>query len=435
MENKRFLESRIELEKYIGEQLRQIKDGEEYRQLKNMSDYLIMPLYDHLERQYLSLEQRIEEQLYSDKNQITIVTGLEKKSRYQIHNEQMFPINPDDLATQEVVLSNLNHAEEKSVFLFTIFLKADYATVRRFEQQHFFHGYLQSGNNRLHSLFEVRRNDSYCKTLEELRESFLLNGQEYETVCAPYLYKLFDVYLVKEMDYEEEITEIEVDFEHFKTMVEFDVLPIWNIKYIEAKSSGYPQPCKDHIHYEHGVSGIELGKGYNYLLADTREKQVIIRQEIDNITLICDLDKPQSWTFFCITPVKDYASEYPLMTNERMQDMNLMHEQSHRVRTKAEVFRYVQTFGYQEFVKLLRVEAGSKNYPKSQVYSMNLAKNEELDPPTRQNDLWLIFSAEKQDYLTYDIISYLVSRLQREYTEFCCYGILIEDAIETSKRE
>ena len=51
------------------------------------------------------------------------------------------------------------------------------------------------------------------------------------------------------MEKEGEILEIRADFEEYGEQILLDMIPLWNLSDLTEKTSTYPIPCIDQIHY------------------------------------------------------------------------------------------------------------------------------------------------------------------------------------------
>ena len=105
--------------------------------------------------------------------------------------------------------------------------------------------------------------------VSRLYKSFINSNISWTTVNNPYIHKIADVVLVgckDKIEDDEEIVKIEVDFGEYNKYVEYDMVPIWNVKEVRLKSEGYPIPCMDKVNYEHNISIEKEGEHNGYLV-------------------------------------------------------------------------------------------------------------------------------------------------------------------------
>ena len=99
------------------------------------------------------------------------------------------------------------------------------------------------------------------------------------------------------------------------------------------------------------------------------------------------------------------------------------------IRTKAAIEHYVGSLGFEQIAALVNIELLEEDSIKGQspgTYNMNSFIDDEFRSTRQKAILKLSFKPKEQDYyLNTDMISYLVSQLQRELEEFHCIGILV----------
>ena len=79
----------------------------------------------------------------------------------------------------------------------------------------------------------LRRNTEYLQKVGRLYQLFMKNGIPWQTLNAPYLYKLADVVVFQApegIQKKEKIRQIRIDFGKYKDFVFYDMVPVWNVR-------------------------------------------------------------------------------------------------------------------------------------------------------------------------------------------------------------
>ena len=94
-----------------------------------------------------------------------------------------------------------------------------------------------------------------------------------------------------------------------------------------------------------------------------------------------------------------------------------------RVRTKADLKKFINELGYSKYLKLRDISINNDYIGSCETYSMDGYIAEEIKLSNNKNILLFEFENLMVDlYLSQDILSYIVTRLQWEYPEFQCIG-------------
>ena len=91
------------------------------------------------------------------------------------------------------------------------------------------------------------------------------------------------------------VIKIEVDFGEYSKYVEYDMVPLWNVKELSLKCNGFPMPCIDKVNYEHNISIVKEGEKNGYLVdyenvdincVTFTKKSVIISSDTDEASIL-----------------------------------------------------------------------------------------------------------------------------------------------------
>jgi len=413
----------MKLEQYIEQRLLEMKNLEDRKMLRELLREIIMPLYQHSEEKYAGLEKRICEEEECFPKSYEVITGIVERKKFDITENSMVPMNEQDCEEKKVNLSLVSSTLEEQVriSLFTVFLKADYSLLKQIEkEERKFKGKIKTKEGEYKALFSLQKNTSYLAKIEQLYKVFIHNNIRWNTICAPYLHKLFDVYLCNsEKPIGTEIEEIQIDFEEYKSYVKYDYIPIWNIEKVIKKSSTYPEACLDQIHYEHQLYK-ELLEEKEYLVSNTDISLLNVRKVKGDLLITCREKEPVKWELLKFETKQLSHYEEPLMRNGTSRSGNV------RVRTIAELERFVASLGFGEQVELKEVTKQEGSIKSGETYHMDGYIADEIALKNNTNTLLFQFAAkDKECYLNGDIMSYIVTRLQWEYPEYHCIGKLV----------
>ena len=135
---------------------------------------------------------------------------------------------------------------------------------------------------------QLQRNTAYLKKIEELYHLFIKNGVPWQTVNAPYLYKMADVVVTKiqgEPDKTEKLQEVSIQFGEYSRIVQKELIPVWNIQKLVLDGIGFPTPCENHVSYEHNISLHEYGSNTPIWQRTARISRALSRQK-DRLRII-----------------------------------------------------------------------------------------------------------------------------------------------------
>lgn len=416
-----FFADGFDYQKYIRERLLQVEDLEERKALKQVMGNTLLPFYEEIEAAYHRLEEKLLTEEFRQREPYRIITGIEERKRVDETDISMSPMCPEDLTERKIQIGELLEALKagEAYDVYTVYLHTDVLKQKSLRQEErVFGGTVKTSYGEYPAHFRVKPCMKYIELLRLLYREFLNNGIAWKTVCAPYLYKMYDVSVMDaECPEDEEIEEIVIDFEELAPFVRYDIVPMWNIRTVERKTSSYPDFCLDRIHYLHCIYETKLDPDKDYLIAGELPVWNVSRIG-GELQIQCDEENPVSWQLreFCYEPeMKD--SDYPRFGNAGQGSGQPVH-------TVAEARRFADGLGYSAFLKLYEVRAGDET-PGGDAYQMDSFIIDEIRQTREGKNLDFIFEAADREYLfNGDIMSYLVSRFQLLYPEYRCRGFL-----------
>lgn len=279
----------------------------------------------------------------------------------------------------------------------------------------------------------LRENREYLEKIAYLYLLFTRNGIPWQTVNAPYLYKMADVVvtgLPEGLTGREKIKQVTVQFGEYSKIIQKDVIPVWNIRKLELESIGFPTPCGDHRNFEHNLSLRQQGMNHAYLVEDDRNIHSISQND-EKLRIICGIGEARKWNVYQIRSSEEQKIDrftFPIMGNGRPGSFAEKYQRkwNQHIRTKTELLHFIRGYGFEEYVSYQDCRIEDCFPGDRETYSMNFFVQDEIRDRTAQKKLLLFFRAgQKLGWLRRDVMSFLVSEVQRIYPEYDCGGILL----------
>lgn len=427
-----------EMKEMIQREIQNIRNLEERAAFRELMEGVFLPLYETNRKMYQDLEDRIQEELSCDVNRCLIRTGLVEKGYVDVSHHLMTPMLSEDLEEQSCSIKELKEAlAEKGGFpLMTALLQCDYLDIQElWSRDPEFQGTLKTEQpDRTWKIrVRLRRNTRYLDEVAKLYKLFLKNGIPWQTVNAPYLYKMADVMLTgleEGLTGQEKIQKIEIQFGTWSSVIRYDPVPVWNVRRLSLNSIGFPAPCEDHRNYEHIISIQEYGVQNAYLAEDDSELVSVVQRGA-KIHIVSSAKEAKKWKVHMIQNGTDSRIDryaWPVMENRRAESFSERYQRKwgQNIRTKAELARFIGGFHMDPYVKYQDCEVLDQFPERPQTYSMNPFVEDEIRNVGAQKKLLLYFEPGAQEaWLQRDIASFLVSEVQRLYPEYECGGKLL----------
>lgn len=411
-------------EDYIRKRFSDIEDLEVRKELKEVIQKTLLPLYEHMDKSYHKLWENFMAERSCHKGSYQVITGIEERKNIDMTDTGMFPMCQEDMEEREISYSELadSLAEGKAVYLYTIYIHADYRIIRElYDGSQSFTGTVKTEYGQYPAEFKLSKCNKYIGCLETLYYEFINNGLEWRTVCAPYVYKMFDVSIVSAgCPADEAVLGIEIDFGGLGPYVRFNHVPVWNIRLIELRTSVYPVFCMDRVHYMHSIVKTKLNEESDYIVSGDIPVWNVERLN-GELQIRCNEKKPVKWR------LKEFVHEltagkasYPGFHNSCLLQLKPIH-------TAAQLKHIVKSLGYQDYIQLERIEF-FVNDRRPESYSMDSFIADEIRQQDNMKKIYFIFNPVQPDNIwNRDVMSYIVSRLQILYPEYHCIGILKQE--------
>lgn len=416
------------------ERLRKIEDLEQRQLLKDIVSGVFVNLIDYQNDMNNRLEERIFNEMDDVENRFDIYVTLSSKEDVDPIHECLFPMRPADLESKSINIKKLLEAfkNKESAELFTLFLECDSMQIQQLlAKQRLFSGKLVTTNGQVEIKVSLTQNTDYLQEMNKLYPLFQINGLPWKTINHPFVYKFFNINLVDcpPLDENAEITEIIVDLEEYEDKKRLNMVPLWNIERHEVKNVGFPIPAIDKVNYEHVLSIRKIGNEHGYLVEADEENVRYVKRSDNELTIVSPRDKSGVWQLIKIAKMADEKIgklHYELVSNRRIE--HFIHKFANKytatVKTKGEITRMINSFEAANSFELVDVEIVDAYSGASFTHSVNTFLTEMIGENNHKKTMLLKFKAnEERSFIANDILSFLVSEVQRHFFEYECVGV------------
>lgn len=414
-----------DLSGYLEKRLLEMKDVTQRKAVRDLCETVLKEAAALPETDYYTLEKQ--GKLFGSRKQETVVvyTGMMDKNTCLTKDAKLYPVIPEAVNEIKVETGELLEAvgKKEKVKAGTFFLEADYKMAEQLgEQRQVFHGTVYTKNLPYHITVEVRPDKRYREIVKTLYDVFVQNEIPWRTLCVPYFHKMFEYfYTDTDLPWYEQIESVEIDFEEYGSCIREEMIPVWNIEPVRVVSDQRPQMDSSRGQYRHVINPKRLQQDCTYLAAETNLQITGCSRE-RGLTLFCSESKPRIWNLYCVkqdVPIGiNHETGYEIFGNKTK------NPGIHPARTVGGIIRLVSQLGYQERFELLKTGL-TEEKGTCLTYSMNENWDEEFCYENTGPVLTLTFKSKVQDYLQTDILSYLLSEVQRQYPMYHCTAELV----------
>ncbi|MGN2339110.1 normocyte-binding protein [Clostridium cagae] len=422
----------------IYEKLNEINDLNDRVMLKKILNSVFTSLEQHSEDRFNDLEERVFDEIQYLEEKYNVYSTIIDKKHLDVTNEFLFPVIEEDTEEKiydvKTIIDNLN--DNVSSKMFNIFLKCDYSIFKQFISNNSeITGTIET-NKKIHkAYFKVKANTEYKEKINTLYKCFINNNIMWKTVNMPYINKIAQIFLTKcedQIDEEEEIIKINIDFGDYSKYIKYDMVPLWNIKEIKLKCAGFPVPCIDKVNFEHDISIEKEGTNHGYLVNLDEENMDYVTIKNNCITITSKISDSSPWLVYKIVNYKEDNAKkdnYEIMSNYKNVNFSnrFLFNNRYVIKTKSEIAKLINSFEASKHLRFrdLKIEELKFDEDK-ETYDANDFIIDEIREDNIKKSLVLYFEPKnKENYLNNDILSFLVSEIQIIYPEYKCEGRLI----------
>ena len=432
----------MDMRQYIAQRLNDMKSIQEKNLLRDIMEDIFIPLYNHTEVQYDQLEARIKNEMPLIAESYVIWNTMMPRGNAQ-GNQYMFPMLDNDLQMPEIEMSGLldRLRQDGEIRLDSVFMQADYLVCREIENnKEIFRGTLKAQGDNFQIGIRLKPSKRYIQRIENLYKLFVSNSIPWQTVNSPYVFKMFDVIMVRIDANEQNLakykkantlaTDYTIDCGKYEQYIRKAVTPVWNVSKQMLKSEDFPLAALDKVNYEYVFDLTEQGTEHGYL-ADYRNANIVAVRREENMLIVTSSSKTGvKWDIYKVAKRKEYATDifqYDLMNNTQSDSFTarMMAHYGTVIKSNAELHRLLASYDVSEYLTLDSVQVISGMID-GETYEVNRFIKDEIRDPIASKSLLMRFKPIKRNsYILRDVMSFLVSQTQMIYPEFNCVGVMI----------
>lgn len=434
------------MKEIIKQKLNQMEDLQEKQMLKKILSSFFDELISHQELTNNKIEKRIFEGLEDFEKNYDIYCTLVNKNEIDPLDESMKAIDEidnykdyyDGNKAKEYIFYN------KEIRIYKVFLEMDYLSLKKLiKSERIFSGKLKTKDNEYEVKFKLVENEEYFELAENIYKIFNDNLISWRTFNIPYLRKFFDVIAVEYCDeikklrkeckcFEEmpDIIEMNFNLEEFEEYKKMEMAILWNINISEQKSDGFPMPTEDKVNFEHVITMKKMNKKHGYLVKGGDVNVLGVKREGNDLIIITDRNKSLFWDVLKVIQddeIKIQRNEFPVFTNARKKTFlnKFVQRQSNVVRTFSEISRIINSFENSTDFIIENIEIKENDKQEYHTYDLNEFIKDEIRETHGKKMMLISFTCKAFTYMTYDILSFIVSEVQIYFPEYQCKGVII----------
>lgn len=422
----------------IKDRLNRISDLNERKIYKKIIVELYEELIDYNMNMHEKLEGRIYNEIDDPIDKFYIYSTVMDITEIDPISDFFHPIVQDDLNLLTFDMKEVAQKlqSDSEIVISTIFLKCDYLLFQEIiNNDKNYKGFIKTNKDIYEINIKLKQSMKYIKEIQNLYHVFQLNLIEWNTINCPYAYRFADVILNSSINLKqnEEIKEIIIDLAEYEKYKNINKIPVWNIKRIKVQDKSYPMPAQDRINHEHKISLSETGIQNKYMLALENEEFEYTKRYKDELVIISKKSKQFYWNLLQIENISNISRNtlkynFEVLSNRR--DLEVVGKftslKSLVIRTRGEIAHLITLYELRKDLSFYDVELVN-NYTKT-IQTINY--NNFIDDNIRDNNskqiLVVKFKADnREEFLIFDKMSFLVSELQILFPEYKCIGELI----------
>lgn len=420
----------------IIDKLSKMEDLEQRKILKDIISGVFLNLIDYQESFNKNLEERVFSEIEDKEKRYDVYVTVNNIDNIDPVDDFLYPIISTDLEEKKNDAGKIYEKliKNEEVCLYTVFMNCDYLKIKEImRSKKKYTGEIITDNQKYKIKVKLEQNKSYINEIENLYEIFQKNSFCWKTINNPYANKFFDVIITdcEALENEEnEIKEINIDFEEIEEYKMTDVIPLWNVKRMSVKSDGFPMPALDRVNFEHLISLKKLGLDNGYLVDENEGLVKYVMRTFDSLTIVSPEEKASSWNILKISgqgKEQERKLQFELVSNSRKKSFinKFAQKNSQAIRTKGEIARIVNSFEVSKYFELTEIEIIDSKPKRGTTYDMNYFIIDDIRVAKDKKVMNLKFKASKDSIIIYDLLSFIISEIQMYFPEYQCEGELV----------
>ena len=335
-----------------------------------------------------------------------------------------------------------------NIYLENVYLNLDLRKINEVSEREFT-GWVNIDGNNYEIKVRFAKDESYLDEIKKLHNSFELNGKSWKTLNMAHFMRCYKVELVEydfeiERDVLEKIQngdcEITYDFEEIQDKVLRNRELLWNIEKKKIISTIFVRPVKIDLSFEYTINF----EDNEQILVSNHENEDILccyYSGKNKLNIISKKNTGDVWDIFSIKPIEKCRKMLEIFEKNSENQENYFHftnfknesfidkiqKKNKNTRSRAFLEKYFLEY---EFIKneiILRDINFKENIEQNlDIYDCNENLKNEFQREYFDKKPKLNLFVEIKDFNEYseDKLSFLISEIQNNYSEFECRGYL-----------
>lgn len=420
----------------LNKRINNIQSLEERKLFRDIVSEVFTELADYQERQIEEIKKSVYDEMTIEHNRPTVHGTIISRYEYDETDDFMFPMTMKDLETAMPEATDICKTIESgnAYMIGKTLLKCDYKVLEElFSSRRSFKGKLYTNDGVKEITVKIKKYNGYEEIINHLYSVFVKNSMEWTPLCFPYINK-FVAFMIESshgITNETVIENIEVDLEEYEEYREDNVFPVWNLEYTNVQSVNFPIPVYDNVMNEHRFDVYDL-PSYCYIPDFAYEYDGYVKRKEESVSVIIPDVEISSWPMYKLHPaVKDrkYIYNHKIYSNGSAESFNngCLNVRQKGIRTKGEILRLMSSYNVSEMFRINDCQVFEDGYNENiSTYSVNHDICDEIRTSESIKKTLVIYYENKyeEDYLTSDIVSFLVANVQQYIPDMRCVGVV-----------
>ncbi|MBQ3544186.1 MAG: hypothetical protein IJA34_04275 [Lachnospiraceae bacterium] len=425
----------------INRRINNIQSLEDRKLFRDIISQAFMEMVDYQDREIEAIKESFFDEMNINHTRPVICGTVIKQYEYDETDNFMFPMCMEDIKGSEYSPEDINNTlkEGKSYMIGKTLLKCDFKALDEIcSSNKQYNGKIYTNEGEIPVKVRLSRYNSYKDIVSHMYNVFVKNGLEWVTPNLPYIHKFVSFMLDEPINLSDNavIDRIEVNLEKLEEYRLDDVFPVWNLEYTHIQSINFPIATYDNVLKEHRFDVYDL-PSYCYIPDFADEYNGYVKRNKEHISVIIPENEISEWPMYKLHPAekgKNYIYVNKIYDNSPSENFSDGYLNSGRkgIRTKGEMMRILSSFKVSDMFKIYDCQIVNNSNQESYTYSINDGIFDEIRTSESIRKTLIVYYDYKyeNDYLSADIISFLVSELQQYIPDMRCIGVVRKETKE-----
>ncbi len=419
----------------IRENLNNIADLENRKLLKEIMNYVFSGMVDYTDFVYENIRKRVFDEINLDGTRKNIYVTICERSKYDGIDQFMFPLDSKDLQTEFETTDTIIEKQTKGekVVLGRTFFACDYMVLSKIKkEQPVYTGTLVTNQNKHKVEIRLQQFNKYIDMVRNLYYYFQQNNLNWVSLNAPYFYKFFEFVLESEISFvEDEIIErLEISFGELERFRNDNVIPLWNLEETYLLSTNFPIATGNNLRYQHKFNIPSNESIYENIVRFEKDHDGYVIRDKESISIILSEENIEKWPVYKTHNPNlqaEYDYGYPFFSNAWKEKFLVGYEkqQPRVIRTQAELYRRLTSFEASDLFRIKKIEILPMYQEEEESYPVNDFIEEDIRPEDGRKIMLIVYEAVEENYLSRDVMSFIISELQQYFPEYKCIGKMV----------